>query len=131
MGLVIGSFTLTYFLVPNSPRFMYSSGQYDKARECLQQMAKKTGTDLDNEFLDIFEDEMKKQRNKTTVKSTFSTIDLFTNGKLLTKVSIIQSASFFTCALVYYGMTLNAAEIPGDLYVNNSIGAVIDVVANL
>ena len=58
MGLVIGSFTLTYFLVPNSPRFMYSSGQYDKARECIKQMAKKTGTDLDDEFLDIFEDEM-------------------------------------------------------------------------
>ena len=110
---------------------MYSSGQYDKARECLQQMAKKTGTDLDDEFLDIFEDEMKKQRNKTTVKSTFSTIDLFTNGKLLTKVSIIQSASFFTCVLVYYGLTLDTVQLPGDLYVNNAIGAAVDVAANL
>ena len=74
---------------------------------------------------------MKKQKNKSNVKSTFSTIDLFTNGKLLIIVTIIQSTSFFTCSLVYYGMTLNAAKIPGDLYVNNLIGAVIEVVANL
>ena len=131
MALVIGSFTLTCFVVPNSPRFMYSSGQYDKARECVKQIAKKTGTDLDDEFLDIFEREMKKQKNKGTVKSTFTTIDLFTNGKLLTIVTVIQSTSFFICCLVYYGMTLNAAQIPGDLYVNNAIGAVVEVIANL
>jgi len=130
-ALVIGSFTLTCFLVPNSPRFMYSSGQYDKARESVKQIAKKTGTDIDDDFLDNFENEMRKQKNKNTVKSTYSTIDLFTNGKLLTIVTIIQSSSFFTCCLVYYGMTLNAAQIPGDLYVNNLIGALIEVVANL
>lgn len=67
-ALVIGSFTLTCFLVPSSPRFMYSSGQYDKARESVKQIARKTETEIDDDFLDNFENEMRKQENKNTVK---------------------------------------------------------------
>ena len=47
---------------------MYSSGQYEKARESVKQIAKKTGTEIDDDFLDNFENEMRKQKNKNTIK---------------------------------------------------------------
>ena len=132
MGLCIGLCVLTIFLVPASFRFMYASGQYEEARKSLKVFAAKTGAEgIDDEFIDMFESEMKRLNGKNSnAKTTFTTIDLFTNGKKLAMVSVIQSMSFFTCSLVYYGMTLNAADLPGDLYINNFIGAVIEVVAN-
>ena len=46
-------------------------------------------------------------------------------------ITAIQSTSFFTCSLVYYGMTLNSAKLPGNMYVNNAISAVIEIISNM
>ena len=36
---------------------------------------------------------------------------------------------FFAITLVYYGLTFNAAQLPGDLYVNNTINGAVEILS--
>ena len=61
----------------------------------------------------------------------FGFYKLYSVSNRLAIITAIQSTSFFTCSLVYYGMTLNSAKLPGNMYVNNAISAVIEIISNM
>lgn len=46
---------------------------------------------------------------------------------LFRKLSLLISLGFFANALVYYGISLGAATLPGNIFVNNIINSVIDI----
>ena len=57
-GLILNCLTfLANFIVPESPQWLVSQGEYDKARGCLMRMAKWNGVNIDK--FDHFEEEAK------------------------------------------------------------------------
>ena len=56
-------------------------------------------------------------------------MDLFSNGTQLRFVSLNVIFNFTVNVLTYYGLTFNAAALPGDIFVNNGIQGIIDFVA--
>ena len=38
--------------------------------------------------------------------------------------------TFFVIAMVYMGISYNAAELPGDIWMNNGVNGVLDAAAN-
>ena len=40
------------------------------------------------------------------------------------------SATFFVIAMVYMGISYNAAELPGNIWWNNAINGILDAAAN-
>ena len=85
---------------------------------------------------------------------TYSIIDLFLNGKELVLVSMNVGTCFLVNTLVYYGvergmrliimlmfwrnwssplisLSYNAAALPGNLYVNNAINGLVELLAYL
>ena len=62
------------------------------------------------------------------VKS-YTYLDLFRNGSHLRFVSLNVIFNFTVNVLTYYGLTFNAAALPGDIFVNNGIQGLIDFVS--
>ena len=63
-------------------RFLYATGDYKEARKCLKNFAKKTGSDIDDAYIDTFEAQLRKQKKSAnTEERTLSTLDLFRNGR--------------------------------------------------
>ena len=62
-------------------------------------------------------------------EKTYSYMDLFSNGTQLRFVSLNVIFNFTVNVLTYYGLTFNAAALPGDIFVNNGIQGIIDFVA--
>lgn len=59
---------------------------------------------------------------------SYTYLDLFTNGPHLRFVSFNVIFNFTVNVLTYYGLTFNAAALPGDIFVNNGIQGLIDFV---
>ena len=68
------------------------------------------------------------ERNLEGEKSSYTVIDLFRNGKTLALVVLNSACAFGTCSMTYYGLSLNAAALPGSLYVNNAINGCVEFV---
>ena len=77
--LTVGIGILSAFYVfltpfyPKSPMFLYNKGKEIEGRKILKTFAKKTKTDLPDEFLDGFEIQLRKERDDVDRFLTFTT----------------------------------------------------------
>ena len=46
------------------------------------------------------------------------------------RAALVVSGTFFVIAMVYMGISYNAAELPGDIWMNNGVNGVLDAAAN-
>ena len=53
---------------------------------------------------------------------------MFTN-KYFVKTIISMNCVFFSASIVYYGLAYKAADLPGSVYTNNTLNALVDVLA--
>ena len=123
----IGVFT--FFMIPESFMFLYQAGKYKQGRSVIRLFADKTNTPLSEEYLSWFHEEAIKSNSKSTRRSAYSILDLFRNGKTLALVVINSACAFGTCSMTYYGLSLNAASLPGNLYVNNAVNGGVEFLA--
>ena len=59
-------------------------------------------------------------------KKMYTTIDLFSNGKEMSFITINCCLSWFAFSLAYYGLSTGSAALPTDIYVTNWIFALCD-----
>ena len=79
--MIIGLSCIVLFFIPKSIRYLYANGQYEEGRKCLKNLAEKTKTLLDDDFIDDFEAKLKsQQKGEVTKEKTLTTLDLFRNG---------------------------------------------------
>ena len=109
------------FVIPESPRYSYAQKKYDEAEKALKTIAEKNGNNPDlvdiNEIINL--DSENKNNNESSEKQVYTALDLFTNGKRMMYVLIICIISWSGANLLYYGVTLNAAGLPFNIYVSN------------
>eukprot|EP00079_Xenopus_tropicalis_P027794 XP_012822166.1 PREDICTED: solute carrier family 22 member 15-like isoform X1 [Xenopus tropicalis] len=113
-------FFLLSFLLPESPRWLYSHGYTTEAEGVLQSMA--VGNGVERPVVKL------KSCPGTSSKSAHSVFDLVKYGVLRWR-TILLMYIWYVCSLVYYGLTLNAGELKGNLYLNVALYGLVEVPA--
>ncbi|XP_044276348.1 solute carrier family 22 member 15-like isoform X2 [Varanus komodoensis] len=115
-------FFLLSFMLPESPRWLYSQGRAAEAENVLQYIALGNG----KERLIV-----KLKQCKGTVKKDDSApgvLNLISHPGLWWRTVILMYI-WYVCSLVYYGLTLNAGELGGNLYLNVALSGLVEVPA--
>ncbi|XP_053164391.1 solute carrier family 22 member 15-like isoform X2 [Hemicordylus capensis] len=115
-------FFLLSFMLPESPRWLYSQGRTAEAEEVLQYIALTNG----KERLSV-----KLKQYLGAVKKDDSAPGLLNLVKhpVLRWRTVILMYIWYVCSLVYYGLTLNAGELGGNLYLNVALYGLVEVPA--
>ncbi|XP_030309542.1 solute carrier family 22 member 15-like isoform X4 [Calypte anna] len=115
-------FLLLSFMLPESPRWLYSQGKMAEAEDVLQYIALGNG----KERLDL-----KLKPSAGTLRKDESAPGILSLVKqpVLWWRTIILMYIWYVCSVVYYGLTLNAGELRGNLYLNVALSGLVEVPA--
>ncbi|XP_042316019.1 solute carrier family 22 member 15-like [Sceloporus undulatus] len=115
-------FFLLSFMLPESPRWLYSQGRTAEAESVLQYIALGNG----KERLAV-----KLKHCKAAVKKDDSAPGVLNlvRHPVLRWRTVILMYIWYVCSLVYYGLTLNAGELGGNLYLNVALSGLVEVPA--
>ncbi|CAG5081478.1 Oidioi.mRNA.OKI2018_I69.PAR.g9887.t1.cds [Oikopleura dioica] len=115
---------------PESPSFLYSRKLDEEARKVLTEFSEKTNKSLDDEFLNHLEEEIRKVEEKKGEEEAevkkFTILDLLKH-KEMRKVALIMGFGFISTVLSYYGLSFNVSSISGNLYLNNTINGIMEL----
>uniref|UniRef100_A0A672I7L0 Solute carrier family 22 member 4-like n=1 Tax=Salarias fasciatus TaxID=181472 RepID=A0A672I7L0_SALFA len=115
-----------WWLVPESPRWLFSQGKVEEAEAILKEAAKMNKVEAP---LDIF---TKAEVEYATVRKEekASILDILKSCNLLS-ITLVCSSLWFIITTSYYALVLNTSNLHGDPYLNCFISAVIEVPAYL
>ncbi|NWW79978.1 S22FL protein, partial [Climacteris rufus] len=114
-------FLLLSFMLPESPRWLYSQGKMAEAEDVLQFIALGNGKERLNLKL--------KPSAGTLRKDEYPGILNLVRQPLLRWRTILLMYIWYVCSFVYYGLTLNAGELRGNLYLNVALSGLVEVPA--
>lgn len=110
-------------VLPESPRWLYTKGKLVKSERILKKMGRLNNRDSTGYKL--------KPTIKSNVKDkTYSYLDMFRTWSI-TMFVLAQAVGWFTNGLVYYALSLEAADLGGDIYTNFVMVAFADVPGNI
>ncbi|CAM5156568.1 unnamed protein product [Natator depressus] len=115
-------FFLLSFMLPESPRWLYSQGNTAEAEDVLQYLACGNGKERLTIKLKPCAGTMKKNDSASGVLN-------LVKHPVLRWRTIILMYIWYVCSLVYYGLTFNAGELGGNLYLNVALYGLIEVPA--
>lgn len=128
-------FLISYlWILPESVRWLLSKGDYKAAEKALKKAAKFNGIVLSDKSLktlyhsveynhiNVNEDTENEKSGKN--KSVFHQM---IRSKILMVRMICCSMWWITCTFVYYGLSLSAVSIAGDMYVNFVLVSLIEI----
>uniref|UniRef100_F6TMW8 Major facilitator superfamily (MFS) profile domain-containing protein n=1 Tax=Ciona intestinalis TaxID=7719 RepID=F6TMW8_CIOIN len=120
-GMFIAMLPLLILFLPESPRWLYSTGKTEEAERMLKMFARRNG----REDGDIHLTPAERDTSRT------HTLADFFRYKILAKWLLASVYIWFTCSLVYYGLTMGAASLTTDLYVGICLSGAIEIPATL
>ncbi|XP_048361538.1 solute carrier family 22 member 15-like isoform X2 [Sphaerodactylus townsendi] len=115
-------FFLLSFMLPESPRWLYTQGRTAEAEKVLQYIAHGNGKERVAVKLKQCPGAVKKD------DSTAAVLNLVQHPVLRWRTVILMYI-WYVCSLVYYGLTLNAGELGGNLYLNVALYGLVEVPA--
>ncbi|NWU84109.1 S22FL protein, partial [Onychorhynchus coronatus] len=115
-------FLLLSFTLPESPRWLYSQGKTAEAEDVLQYIALGNGKERLN---------LKLKPSAGTLRKDESAPGILNLVKqpVLRWRTILLMYIWYVCSFVYYGLTLNAGELRGNLYLNVALSGLVEVPA--
>ncbi|XP_045769740.1 organic cation transporter protein-like [Maniola jurtina] len=121
-----------YWMMPESVRWYLSKGRYEDAKDLLKHVARVNKRQLSDKSLQSLKEnaeaDKKRIASEKEIKSKepWLIVLVFRNKAILTRCCI-SPVWWFTSALVYYGMSVNAVNLSGNRYLNYMAVAVVDV----
>ncbi|KAJ8029102.1 Organic cation transporter-like protein [Holothuria leucospilota] len=133
----------TWWIIPESPRWLLSMGRYRKVNKILDKIAKFNGKAIESFVLshhdvsaeNTIEDGSitncggaandTKTVNEQTANMT-SVFDLF-KTRLICKITVIMMFVWFVNAIIYYGLSLNTGSLAGDPYLNFFLSGAVEI----
>ena len=129
LALVSLPLVLIFSLCPVSPKWLHQAGRVDEAIEVLDHFAKRTGTSIPSHFkTDLKMHPNSESEAKIVKKSNFKDIPIvrvFRNSYYRI-VALVMGYTFIATTILYYGISYNAAALPGNLYINNTINGLVE-----
>ncbi|XP_037093856.1 organic cation transporter protein-like isoform X2 [Pollicipes pollicipes] len=120
---------LSYWLfVPESARWLAAEGRFKEAEAVLRTAAKYNGTEFPEHLVKSTDSSAGSVETPAVQPPSMSVLDLFRSPTLRWKTSIILY-QWFVCAMVYYGLGLNATRLGSSVYVNFILVQIIEVPA--
>lgn len=108
----------TFSMIPESPRWLLSEGRVKEAEEIMKDAALINGVTI-SKPIRLLSHSKGKGHSKHEVK------DLFKH-RVLCSITLVLMFVWFTCSLVYYGISLNLKNLGGDIYTNFAISASVE-----
>ncbi|XP_055575860.1 solute carrier family 22 member 15-like isoform X2 [Falco biarmicus] len=115
-------FLLLSFMLPESPRWLYSQGKMAEAEDVLQYIALGNGKERLNLKLKPSTGALRKDESAPGILN-------LVKHPVLRWRTIILMYIWYACSFVYYGLTLNAGELRGNLYLNVALSGLVEVPA--
>ncbi|KAM4607134.1 solute carrier family 22 member 15 isoform 2-T2 [Polymixia lowei] len=113
-------FFLLCVTLPESPRWLYSRGQTERAEEVLRYMALRNSKHVTNLTL--------RRVGPAKAGNDPSVLHLVTHPVLRWRTVVLMYV-WYACSLVYYGLTLGASDASGSRYVNVAMYGLVELPA--
>merc|ERR1712136_31224 len=113
------------FIIPESPRWQFAKGKDKQAKRTIDKMAKLNKTTVTDETwkkAEVTQDETS-EKVETRV---YTSLDLFRLPRTRL-ITLNLCFDWLVENLVYYGVSLNAGSLPGNLYVNNVLNGCVEI----
>lgn len=124
------------WLVPESVRWLYTAGKYDKAKKIIRMAAKVNNSQISDRTLaslDEYESETKallEGRSKVRGNRKGPMLAIIKSKTLLFRL-INCCYCFFTNALIFYGLSVRSTDLAGDKYWNLLLAASMEIPGNV
>nr|XP_023686486.1 solute carrier family 22 member 5-like [Paramormyrops kingsleyae] len=128
MALTVPGFLCVplWWVIPESPRWLLTHGQVDKADAIIRAIARKNGVNAPEV---IFKTEDGSQLlRKTEPQRMYTILDLVRTANIR-NITILNTIIWIVTSMTYYGLSLNTPNMGGDPYLNCFISAVTEIVA--
>uniref|UniRef100_H2XXG9 Major facilitator superfamily (MFS) profile domain-containing protein n=1 Tax=Ciona intestinalis TaxID=7719 RepID=H2XXG9_CIOIN len=129
MSIVSVPYALFLFFIPESPRWLFSNGREEEAKKITRRFAKYNKVTLD-------EPDIWNEADTDTSQVSDVTRDVISDNKLYHEYNITfikktkkRLLPRFVNSMVYYGISLNAGALAGDIFVNNALNGVMEIAA--
>ncbi|XP_023818925.1 solute carrier family 22 member 15 isoform X2 [Oryzias latipes] len=117
-------FFLLSVMLPESPRWLYSQGQTERAEEVLRYMAQKNSNKANNLVLQrVSAGKAGYHDNRRS-----GVLQLIVHPVLRLRTVVLMYV-WYACSLVYYGLTLGAGDMSGSRYLNVAMYGVVELPA--
>ncbi|XP_064084803.1 organic cation transporter protein-like isoform X2 [Macrobrachium nipponense] len=138
------------YFIDESPRWLITKGQHDKAVKVLQKAARWNNSELPSEaelrtLMQEIEEEAKRKRESakdgasSAPKTTTSTIrkklsgilsrPLLCSTKRISLITVIMCVDYFVAATVFYGLSLNGTNFSADPFIYMILSGLMEVPA--
>ncbi|XP_033741880.1 organic cation transporter protein-like [Pecten maximus] len=108
-------------LIPESPRWLIGKHRYHAAYRVLQKIAKSNKATIDNGVLERIE-------TNAVSESTGSLWQLFSSRSMILRTLVIMF-NWCIVSMSYYGLSLNAGNLGGNLYLNMMLSGLVEIPA--
>ncbi|KAL0964514.1 hypothetical protein UPYG_G00324890 [Umbra pygmaea] len=117
-------FLLLCVNLPESPRWLYSRGYTEKAEKVLQYMATRNGKGKAAGKVKL----CRRPGTGNQCNGGAGLLDLITHPVLRWRTVVLMYV-WYSCSLVYYGLTMNASEDNGNRYLNVAMYGLVELPA--
>ena len=112
-----------YFILPESVRWLLTKKKYDMAQSRLEKIAKRNNVEMPKkEELAHYT----RQEEVGECQNTETMMDLLRRPRMLGRLLNVFF-NWFVITMIYYGLSLNAASLAGDVYVNFALLSLCEV----
>ncbi|XP_078494530.1 organic cation transporter protein-like [Ciona intestinalis] len=120
-------FIILGWLVPESPRWLFAHNKLAQSKQVCEVMAKRNKTQLSE---DVWQDTMEEFNKSENLKeSKESPLRAMCRLPCTRFLMLCNMFVWMVTNMVYYGLVLNVGNLPGDVYLNNALGGLVDVTA--
>ncbi|XP_071806680.1 solute carrier family 22 member 15-like [Asterias amurensis] len=113
------------WLVPESPRWLASQGRISEAEDILYYIGHYNGKKITKAMV-----QLRASPSVTTSNKQHGLIDCFRTPRLRWRM-LVMIFNWFTCSMVYYGLTMNASNQGSNMYTSFALSGLAEIPAYL
>ncbi|XP_018532450.1 dual specificity mitogen-activated protein kinase kinase 2b isoform X1 [Lates calcarifer] len=120
-------FIPTWWLIPESPRWLLQKGRVEEAELVIRNAAKMNRVPVPEVIFEAGEC-LELMQNKCEEPQTYTYMDLI-RTRNMRNITVLSVFIWMSTAIVFYGLSLNTSNLNGNVYLNCFISGAFDIVS--